>query len=306
MSYLERVRKINLSFILITIVMIGVGYGCSKPQSAPRKEVKGHLLLGQVVSIYKERSSLLVKHEAIEDYMPAMTMELSVSRGDLGAVKEGMFIRARIVELEDGGFGLEDIWPDDPEADRIMNEVNRGLRKDTAARGRKPYRDLGEMIPEFALYNQDNEVVQPSQFAGKQMVVNFIYTRCPDATMCPASMVKMTQIQREAAELSVSDLELISITLDPEYDTPGVLHEYAMARGIDTTNFSFLTGPEYAISDLMKQLGVLSFPEGEFYRHSLATLLISREGTIVYREEGSKWKPENFVAKLQKDIPESG
>jgi protein SCO1/2 len=300
MSYLVRVRRASLSFMLATIIVIAGGYGCYKPKSAPRKEEKGHLLLGQVVSIYKERSSLLVKHEAIEGYMPAMTMELSVSRGDLGAVKEGMFIRARLVELEEGGFALEEIWPDDPEADRIMNGVNRALHKDTASRGRKPYRDTGEALPEFALYNQDNEVVQANQFAGKQMVVNFIYTRCPDATMCPASMVKMIQIQREAAELNISDMELISITLDPEFDTPGVLHEYALARGIDTSNFSFLTGPEYVISDLMKQLGVLSFPEGEFYRHSLATLLISREGNIVYREEGSKWKPDNFIGKLQK------
>ncbi|MBL4574516.1 MAG: SCO family protein [Opitutaceae bacterium] len=301
MSNLVRFRRAFLPLFIVAIVVIAGGYGCSKPKSTPRKEERGHLLLGQVISIYEERSTLLVKHEANEGYMAAMTMELSVSRGDLGAVSEGMFIRARLVELEEGGFGLENIWLDDSEAYRIINKVNGELHKDTASRGQKVYRGIGEAIPNFALYNQDNEVVQPSQFLGKPMVVNFIYTRCPDATMCPASMVKMIQIQREASELNISDLELISITLDPEYDTPGVLHEYAVARGIDTTNFSFLTGPEYAISDLMKQLGLLSFPEEEFFRHSLSTLLISREGKIVYREEGSKWKPENFVKKLKED-----
>jgi len=171
MSYLVRVQRASLSVILATIVVIAGGYGCYKPKSAPRKEEKGHLLLGQVVSIYKERSSLLVKHEAIEGYMPAMTMELAVSRGDLGAVKEGMFFRARLVELEEGGFGLEKIWLDDSEAYSIINKVNGELHKDTASRGQKVYRGLGEAIPDFALYNQDNEVVQPSQFRGKQMVV---------------------------------------------------------------------------------------------------------------------------------------
>ena len=96
------------------------------------------------------------------------------------------------------------------------------------------------------------------------------------------------------------NLQLISITLDPEYDTPGILNAYASSRGIDTANFSFLTGPEPAILDLMSQLGVLAFPEDGLIRHTLATILIDEKGRIIYRTDTSGWEPEEFLKRLRR------
>ena len=96
------------------------------------------------------------------------------------------------------------------------------------------------------------------------------------------------------------NLELVSITLDPAYDTPGVLKEYAAVRGIDTTNFSFLTGPENAIKDLLTQFGVIAEFKGDLISHTLATLLIDENGKIIHRADGSQWEPSDFVAKMRK------
>jgi protein SCO1/2 len=131
-------------------------------------------------------------------------------------------------------------------------------------------------------------------------MLNFIYTRCPIANMCPAATVKMMQTQKLAHEAGIANLELVSITLDPTYDTPGVLREYADARGIDTSNFSFLTGPEPAIKDLLVQFGVEAFFEGDLLKHTLATLLIDENGKIIHRFDGSQWEPADFVAKMRK------
>ena len=146
----------------------------------------------------------------------------------------------------------------------------------------------------------------PARFRGRPIIMNFIYTRCPDPNMCPAATAKMISVQRLARQAGVTDLELISITLDPEYDTPGVLHDYAETRGIDTSDFSLLTGPEGAIKDLLKQLGLLTFAEGPLVTHTLATVLIDENGRIVHRVDGSQWEPADFVARLHRTAPAPG
>lgn len=131
-------------------------------------------------------------------------------------------------------------------------------------------------------------------------MLNFIYTRCPIATMCPLATANMTASQRKAKEAGVTDIEFISITLDPEYDTPGVLLTYAKQRGIDTTNFSFFTGPESAIKDLLTQFGVIAEFEGGIIKHTVSTLLIDTQGKIIWRTDGSQWSPDEFVKKMKK------
>jgi protein SCO1/2 len=79
-----------------------------------------------------------------------------------------------------------------------------------------------------------------------------------------------------------------------------VLRTYAAQRGIDTTNFSFLTGPERAIKDLLTQFGVLAAFEGSILKHTVATLLIDPKGKIIWRTDGSQWSPDEFVSKMSK------
>ncbi|HYD85253.1 MAG TPA: SCO family protein, partial [Opitutus sp.] len=153
---------------------------------------------------------------------------------------------------------------------------------------------------EFALYDQNGEVVQSGRFRGKKIMLNFIFTRCPVATMCPAATVKMIATQKAAREAGVEDIEFVSITLDPAYDTPGVLKDYADTRGIDTANFSLLTGPENAIRDLLANFGVIAEFEGDLLKHTLATLLIDEQGRIIHRADGSQWEPKDFVAKMKR------
>jgi protein SCO1/2 len=289
--------------------------GCSKsglatdsanpPESAatsPDATREGNYpLTGEVLRVEADRNVLVVRHDEIKGYMPAMTMEFVVSAGDLALAKPGQRIRAELVPAKDGGdFRLERIWPDDKvSADTIAASALQ-LRQDTHTRGKSAYREIGETVPDFALYDQSGRVVQSSRFRGKQIMLNFIFTRCPDPKMCPASTAKMMVAQRLAAEAGVPNLELVSITLDPAYDTPGVLKEYAQIRGIDTKNFSFLTGPENAIRDLLTQFGVIAQFKGDILQHTLTTLLIDAEGKIAHRADGSLWEPQDFVAKMKR------
>ncbi len=292
---------------LAGLLILGVG-ACKRAEkteataaeaSAPKE--KRHPLTGEILRIEAERNVLVIRHDDIPGVMPAMTMEFVVSPGDVKAVKVGQRIRAQLVEpAGDGEWRLEQIWPADPVSANAVEAKALALRQETLSRGKSAYREIGDRIPEFALYDQNGEVVQSGRFRGKKVMLNFIFTRCPIATMCPAATMKMTSAQQLAREAGIENLEFVSITLDPAYDTPGVLKDYADARGIDTTNFSFLTGPENAIRDLLANFGVLVEFEGDLLKHTLATLLIDEQGRIIHRADGSAWEPKDFVAKIKR------
>ena len=167
-------------------------------------------------------------------------------------------------------------------------------------RGKEAYREIGENLPEFTLLDQEGRAVAGSRFRGRQVVLNFVFTRCPIATMCPASTLRMMALQKAAREAGVTNFELVSVSLDPDYDTPGVLKEYAQVRGIDTSNFSFLTGPDAAVRQLLAQLGVIREFEGATIKHTLATVLINEQGRIAYRVDGSTWLVDDFIRHLKK------
>jgi len=299
-SYSPRPRPVAC---LLMGAVLAFGAGCARresdaaarPPAAPG-EVR-HPLKGEVVDVSRERKALIVLHDEIKGYMPRMTMEFRVTEGDLAIAKPGQRIRAELVERK-GEYFLERIWPDDPLTNEAVGAATKALTQDTAMRGRGVYREVGETAPDFTLLDQEGRAVAAHRFRGKHVVVNFIFTRCPIATMCPAATTRMMALQ-DAARQAGRELELVSISLDPEYDTPGVLKEYAAGRGIDTANFTFLTGPDAAVRNLLAQLGVIREFEGETIKHTLATVLIDPAGRIIHRVDGSAWDPAEFLGKVK-------
>jgi protein SCO1/2 len=257
-------------------------------------------LTGEVVAVDAKHKQLTVRHNAVEGYMPGMTMEFAVAAGDAAAAHVGEKIRAALIVDAHGNARLEQIWPDDKVSLDTIDAGVRVLREDTHDRGGSAYREVGEVIPDFALYDENGRVVEAGRFRGKQIVLNFIYTRCPVASMCPAATLKMVATQKLARKAGVANVEFVSITLDPKHDTPGVLRAYADDRGIDTSNFSFLTGPEGAIRDLLTQFGVIAEFDGDLIKHTLATLVIDERGHIAFREDGSAWEPSEVMAHLHR------
>ena len=298
---------VRLAACLLMTVAAACAPGCSRQEAAKETVAaapaapaeKRFPITGEIVKVDAARDTLLVHHSEIKGYMPAMTMEFKVTKGDLAIAKEGQHIRAELVDRPDG-FYLEKIWPDDAATQRALDAAAKALAQDTTMRGKEAYREIGENLPEFTLLDQEGRAVAGSRFRGKQIVLNFIFTRCPIATMCPAATARMAQLQEAAKAAGAKDFELVSISLDPEYDTPGVLKEYAQLRGLDTSNWSFLTGPDAAVRHMLAQLGVIREFEGATIKHTLATVLINEEGRISYRVDGSAWLVDDFVKRLKK------
>lgn len=299
---------VRLAACLLMTAAAACAPGCSKQGTAAKEAVaaapsapaeKRFPITGEIVKVDTARSTLLVAHSEIKGYMPAMTMEFKVTKGDLAIAQPGRHIRAEFVDRSDG-FHLEKIWPDDAATQRALDAAAKALAQDTTMRGKEAYREIGEQLPEFTLLDQDGRAVAGSRFRGRQIVLNFIFTRCPIATMCPAATERMAALQQAAREAGAKDFELISISLDPDYDTPGVLKDYAQLRSLDTSNWSFLTGPDAAVRHLLAQLGVIREFEGATIKHTLATVLINEDGKITHRADGSVWQVDDFVRRLKK------
>lgn len=270
--------------------------GCAqKNESQEDENEEGYALLGVVQAVDSEKVEMTVAHEEIPGFMQAMTMVFRVSAGDVKTFKEGDQIKARMVRDEDGGFRLIKIWKIDDEAAATMRRVNKRLAKTVDDLGSGYYLAEGDAFPEFALVDQYGETVTPTRYEGKPFMLNYIFTRCTDAEMCPLSTSKMATMQRLAKEAGLEDLEFISVTLDPKYDTPSVLRTYADAYGIDGENFRFVTGERAAVRQLIKSMALTHIDTGEDIVHSLATVLVGRDRKIVMRSVKKAWDPMAFL-----------
>ena len=247
------------------LLLLSAGAACSRPEKQTQADAetvraspaeKRYPLHGEIVAVNLPRKTLTVSHEAIPGLMPAMTMEFAAPTATWTSPSRG------------SGSG-PNWWSDGdvPAGEDLarrpgvrQQRCGGGQRLAAGHRGPRPRRlPRGRGEPARLCALRPGRAGGPGgRFRGRQIMLNFIYTRCPVATMCPAATLRMMAVQKQARAAGVKNLELISITLDPAYDTPGVLKEYAVARGIDTSNFSFLTGPELAIRDLLTQFGVIA------------------------------------------------
>jgi len=139
-------------------------------------------------------------------------------------------------------------------------------------------------VPAFSLTDTRGEPFGSSELEGQVYVANFIFTRC--ASICPLLTRSMGQLQERYDATGVDGIRLVSITVDPEYDTPDRLREYAAAHGADPRRWEFLTGPEPQIRELVERgfktaMGVPESANGLIdVAHSGKFVLVDGDGGI--------------------------
>jgi protein SCO1 len=147
--------------------------------------------------------------------------------------------------------------------------------------------------PGFALISQDGAPVTLVALRGKIVAVSFIYTACPD--ICPLLTQKMVQVQDELGPDFGTKIAFVSITLDPERDTPEVLKDYAQFWGAKVDGWSFLTGSPEAVRDVTRRYGVFfSKKEDGSVDHTQLTSIVDAEGAMRVQYLGARFDPEEF------------
>jgi protein SCO1/2 len=147
--------------------------------------------------------------------------------------------------------------------------------------------------PEFTLTSQDGAPVSLADFRGKVVATTFIYTLCTDT--CPVLTPMMSFVQDRLGRDFGTKIAFVSITVDPERDTPQVLKEYARAFGADLGGWAFLTGAPQAIRELTRRYGVFAAKtaDGDI-DHSFLTSIVDRRGILRVQYLGARFDPEEF------------
>ncbi|MBW8521785.1 SCO family protein [Chryseobacterium chendengshani] len=133
-------------------------------------------------------------------------------------------------------------------------------------------------VPEFELTNQNSRKISNKDMLGKVYLVEFFFSRCP--TICPVMNSNMKFIQHE---INSPDFGIISISIDPDNDTPEILKEHAKMIGVNSLNWHFLTGKRSYIGDLADQFNIYvgdESDEGESLNHSGMIALVDQEGNV--------------------------
>ncbi|MFQ5854338.1 MAG: SCO family protein [Anaerolineae bacterium] len=163
-----------------------------------------------------------------------------------------------------------------------------------------PYFDLEveRPAPDFTLVNQDGEVVSLSDFRGSFVLLDFIYTSC--RTVCPMLTANFRRIQDELGDRFGSGVFLISVTIDPEYDTPEVLKAYAETFGAGLSGWAFLTGEPETVYQMMDEY-MQTFEEKapRDIDHTALTVLINPAGEERHRYWGTGYPPQMVIERIE-------
>jgi protein SCO1/2 len=147
--------------------------------------------------------------------------------------------------------------------------------------------------PDFALTSQDGAEVTLGSLRGKVVAVTFIYTACPD--VCPLLSDKLARVQDELGADFGAKVAFLSITIDPEHDTPEVLKEYAEALDADLGGWTFLIGSSADVRDVARRYGVaVALAADGQIDHTLLTTLVDRRGVIRVQYLGYRFDEEEF------------
>jgi protein SCO1 len=287
------------SWSFVPLFAMALLASCAKPSAtAPAVADDSGQTSVEVVAADANAETMTLRGANLPNPGPDGNQTVEVSPGDAAIGYVGHTIKGDFDQGRNNSWRLDNIWPDNPGDPAIIKGVMSLMNSDSVAKGHSAFRDRGDQLPAFALYNQDGKLVQYSSLRGRRLVINFIYTNCPDPTMCPASTRRMAELQKALKDAKVDDVTLVTITVDPTHDTPGVLRQYAKSNNLDLGNFQLLTGPPEEVLELERQLGVEVKIEDGVLQHMMATLIVNAEGRITYRYPGSDWREDDFLQRL--------
>jgi protein SCO1/2 len=161
-----------------------------------------------------------------------------------------------------------------------------------AARDHSGLPVIGE-APNFTLRSQDGAEIALDQFRGKVVAVTFIFASC--SVTCPLLTAKMATVQNRLGSKFGTKIAFLSITVDPEHDTPDVLKRYARSFGADPAGWTFVTGSPSVIQDLERRYGVFaSKMPGREIEHTNLTSLVDPHGMLRVQYLGVRFDPDEF------------
>jgi len=256
---------------------------------------------GVVLKIQPPRT-IVVSCAEIPHFMDAMEMTFAVADpGDLAALREGMLIDFTLV-ADPGAPAAEHIrihHYTDQNAEPLAVQRMELLGKVLAPDSGKELIAVGQPVPDFALTDQYGQPIKLSDFSGKTVAITFLYTRCPFANYCFRLSNNFGRVERRFATRMDKDLVLLSVTFDPQTDSPAVLEKYASTWKENTKGWYFLTGPVPEIRRVCHMFGMNVWSDEGMLAHSLHTAVIGPDGKLVANLDGNEFTAQQLGDLIQ-------
>lgn len=255
---------------------------------------------GVVLKIQPPRT-IVVSCAEIPHYMPAMEMTFAVADpGELAALRQGAMIDFTLVADPDAPSAehIRIHHYQNPDAEPLAVKRMELLGKMLAPESSKDLLTVGQPVPDFTLTDQYGKPISFSQFSGKTVAISFLYTRCPFANYCFRLTNNFGRVGRHFADRMDKDLVLLSVTFDPQTDSPAVLEKYA-STWKDLKGWYFLTGSVPDIRRVCHLFGMSVWSDEGMLAHSMRTAVIGGDGKLVANLEGNEFTAEQLEDLIQ-------
>ena len=297
------------------LACLSLTVGCNKPDPATSTSpspldssppVEGRTKVfsfdGVVRAIDPDEGIVSIDHENIPDLMPAMLMDFRLSDRPL----------LEDVIVDDEVRGTLEVDYDDRNQITRLELVDLVVTRPAPPRPATadlippppsvPVLEPGQEVPDFAMTTQDGDVLRLSDLRGQVVVLTFIFTRCPQPEFCPLMDRKFSELERRLARSAdrASRVRLLSVSFDPEHDTPEVLAEHARRVGARPPLWTFAVASHDELRLVAQPLGLSYAPMTDQILHSLSTSIISPEGRLIRLETGNNWEPEGLYGEIRR------
>lgn len=292
-----------MRYTILFLSVIFLFTACQKAdmQSNASADAKRYALRGKVVSVDRAKKSATIDHSEVKGYMPAMTMAFPV-RADWvwNDLVPGAEIQADLVVDE---TAKEPYWLENIAISAAPNPNQAALPTPD-----ERFAQIGREIPEFTLTDQDGKRLSTGDFKGKAWAITFIYARCPLPDYC----IKMsTNFSDAALQIMNSELKdsvrLLSVSFDPENDTPEKLRQYGQGylgkdAKPDFSVWRLAVGSDKevrAIADFFGLRYEIDQNDKTQINHSLRTAVVSPAGKVTRIFAGNEWTAGDLLAELK-------
>jgi protein SCO1/2 len=254
---------------------------------------------GKVVSIDKDKQQVTIAHDEIKGYMPGMVMPFKLKEAwPFEILAPGNEITATLVV--DGASS----WLEEVKVTQESIDTTAGTAVDTEVK-------IGTEVPNYGLVNQDSKPIKLHDYRGKALLLTFIYTRCPLPDYCDLMSNNFAEVDAELQKQgNVYDkTHLLSISIDPAYDTPQVLRSYGAAhtgRYSDETfgHWEFASGTKDQVKGIAQFFGLRYYEGGDQIIHGLRTVIVTPEGKVYKVYRSNDWKPADAANEVIKALHE--
>lgn len=287
-------------FTLVYFVAALLLSSCQKPASTSPENAQRYPLKGKVVSVDKATKKAKIDHEAVEGYMPAMTMDFSIPADWVwNELTPGAEIRAELVV---------DIHAKEPYWLENVGIVAAAKPGQTEPPVNQNFAQIGREVPDFSLTNQDNKKISLKDFRGKTLAITFIYSRCPLADYCIRMSTNFSDLANELNKVTESKgkYALLSISFDPENDTPEKLKSYGlgyMGKGATSLGvWQLAVGRDAEVRKIADFFGLeykVDANDKTQINHSLRTAVISPDGKVTKIFAGNEWTPAALKREME-------